>query len=113
MNITASISNVIATRKRLGRITERVQTVLDQEVAKDSNVYCPEDQGDLKDSVYLSRMGSGILTWDQVYAKRLYHGLDFNFSKDKNPNASPKWFERAKKVRLRHWLEVAQYEYRK
>jgi len=93
---------------------KRAQIALDQQIAKDSNYYAPEDKGDLKDSVYLgSVMGSGLLTWAVEKARRLYHGIGFSFSKDKNPNARAKWFDAAKAVRLGTWVKVANSEYRK
>jgi hypothetical protein len=106
--------NKAGIKKDAGQRLKRAQIALDQQIAKDSNYYAPEDKGDLKDSVYLgSVMGSGLLTWAVEKARRLYHGIGFNFSKDKNPNARAEWFEWAKKIRMNEWVKVANSEYRK
>lgn len=96
-------------QKILSRLV-KTQMVLDQEVAKDSNYFAPEDQGYLKDSVYL-RLTPGTLVWDIMYARVLYYGLEYNFSKDKNPNARAKWFEWAKTANLKKWVRIANNEY--
>lgn len=91
----------------------RAQMALDEQIAKDSNYYIPMRDGDLMRSVFSSRFGSGLLVWAIEYARRLYHGIGFNFSKDKNPNARAEWFEWAKKIRMKEWEKVANREYRK
>ena len=101
-------------KRRVGDRIKRAQLALDQQVASDSNYYAPEDNGYLKDSVFVSAsQGKGELIWSVEYARRLYHGEGFNFSKDKNPNARAKWFEAAKAVRLKEWEAVANREYRR
>jgi|WetSurMetagenome_2_1015567.scaffolds.fasta_scaffold381508_2 hypothetical protein len=91
---------------RIGRRVQSNQFLLDQQIAKDSNYYCPRDVGSLQDSVIPSAaQGVGVLEWNEVYARAQYYDLP-NKSKDKNPNASMKWFEKAKKVFLQKWLEV-------
>lgn len=96
---------------KLSRL-QRAQTLLDQQIAADSNYYCPEDKGDLKKSVYLSsRMGGGLLVWGVSYAKRLYHAVNARFSKDRNPNASSKWFERARAAKAKAWEALVNREY--
>lgn len=87
--------------------TRRNQFLLDQQVAKDSNYYCPEDVGSLQKSVILSaQSGRGELEWNEKYAKAQYYGLP-NKSKDKNPNARMKWFEVAKRMFKSKWVKVA------
>jgi hypothetical protein len=102
-----------ALKKRLEAKIDKVQAVLDAQVLKDSNYYIPKRDGDLERSSLSSPIGKGVLIWDAEYAKRLYHGEGFNFSKDPNPNARAKWFEAAKAVRLKEWEAVANREYRK
>lgn len=86
------------------------QAKLDTQVIKDSNVFCPEDVGTLRDSALLnSRIGTGEIRWATPYAKRLYYGVNFNFSRDKNPNARAKWFEEAKARYLKDWLGIARW----
>lgn len=90
----------------------RTQKVLDAQVLKDSNYYIPKRDGDLERSSLASPIGSGYLIWDIAYARAQYHGLP-NKSKDVNPNASTKWFERAKVVKLKEWEALANREYSK
>jgi hypothetical protein len=83
------------------------QFALDNEVIKDSNFYCPEDTGILQGSALLSsHIGKGKIVWNTPYARRLYYNPQYNFSKDKNPNAGGLWFETAKAAHKREWLEI-------
>jgi hypothetical protein len=100
--------------KVAGRIQKRLkksQFVLDQQVIKDSNYYAPEDKGELQDSAILGS-NPGKIKWDKSYARRQYYE-DNNKSKDRNPNASMKWFEVAKSKWLSRWLRVANDKYNK
>lgn len=86
----------------------RAQAALDVQVIKDSNIFCPEHEGTLRDSALLnSSIGSGIVKWVTPYAARLYYNPQYNFSKDKNPNARGKWFEEAKARNKSEWLKIA------
>ena len=96
---------------RLSERIRRTQKELDAQVMKDSNYFIPKRDGDLERSVLQSRLGEGFLVWDSVYARRLYYGVLFNFSKDVNPNARSKWFENAKYTRLSEWERIANEEY--
>jgi hypothetical protein len=101
-----------AVSDRLGARAAKAQKVLDAQVLKDSNYYIPKRDGDLERSSLASPIGSGYLIWDIEYARAQYHGLP-NKSKDVNPNASTKWFERAKVVKLKEWEALANREYSK
>ena len=101
------------TSKVAKRLTNRmdgiVQFALDTQVVKDSNYFCPKDQGTLETSgVRASVPGSGKVIWDEPYAKKMYYGVDFNFAKVPNENAMPKWFEEAKKRYKKDWLSMVQ-----
>ena len=93
-------------RKRISKDIGNAQFLLDQRIAADSNYYCPFRDGDLERSVLNSKFGSGKLVWDKAYAQNQYYRLP-NKSKDKNPNASTKWFERAKEVKIKDWERIA------
>jgi hypothetical protein len=91
---------------------DRAQFALDEQVLKDSNFYIPEREAYLKDSgVTHSRIGEGLIAWQTPYARRLYYNPQFNFSKDKNPNAQGLWFEAAKVRYKGEWERVAQAAY--
>lgn len=58
----------------------------------------PMDTGELQNNstfVDDSKKNSGIvrLVSDTPYARRLYFHPEYNFKKDKNPNAGGQWFE--------------------
>ena len=105
MNVTVDFDANAAFAKRAAHLQRR-QIALDVQVAKDSNYFCPEASGDLIGSVSNSIFGSGELVWDSVYARRQYYEAP-NKSKDKNPNARMKWFEEAKALHKKEWLEIA------
>jgi hypothetical protein len=103
--------NAQAIADKIEKRVKRVQFILDQKVAADSNLFAPEDEGFLKDSVLTgSDFGSGKLHWNVLYAKKLYYS-SFIMSKDKNPNAMPKWFEEAKYRYIKGWEALANAQY--
>ncbi|MBU9711064.1 minor capsid protein [Evansella tamaricis] len=96
-------------KRTLGKGFDKAQEALDSQIVKDSNYYAPEDQEDLiKSGIRNTKPGTGKIIWDVPYAARLYYNPQYNFSKDKNPNAGGLWFERAKAVQFRNWLTLAQ-----
>jgi hypothetical protein len=91
---------------------ETVQPILNQQVIKDSNYYAPKVRGDLQDSAIKGTdMNSTKIIWAIPYARRLYYGIDFNFTKTSNPNARAKWFEEAKAKKKDEWVKVANNAY--
>jgi len=104
--------NQKAVAGRIHTRIERAQKVLDSQVMKDSNYYCPQDTGALQKSVLGSVIGSGLLVWAIDYAKKMYHFAG-RVAKETNPNASTKWFERAKATRLKIWEALVNREYSK
>lgn len=109
-NATITFDVAAALAKRRSLIT-KAQVALDEQVIKDSNVFCPQAEGTLQKSAILnSQIGKGLVIWGTAYAHRLYHHPKYNFSKDKNPNARGKWFEEAKARHVKDWLELATEE---
>ncbi len=105
VTVTFDVNAVLARKEAA---IGRAQAALDVQVIKDANAFCPEDVGTLRDSALLnSRIGSGVVKWVMPYASRLYYNPQYNFSKDKNPNARGKWFEEAKARFKAEWLEKA------
>ena len=83
------------------------QMQLDQQVLKDSNYYIPKDKSNLEGSgIRSSLIGKGKIIWDTPYARRLYYNPQYNFSKDRNPNARGLWFEAAKSDKSNEWTEL-------
>jgi len=84
-----------------------IQPVLDMQVLKDSNYFAPMDTGNLMSSgITGSTIGSGELEWNAPYAKKMYHGIGFDFDKSANPNARAKWFEEAKAQFIGNWRKI-------
>lgn len=100
--------NLDAIEQQVQRAATRAQAILDEQILKDSNYYVPMDTNTLERSgITNSKIGEGVLIWNTPYARRIYYGVEFNFSKDKNPHARALWFEYAKSVHLQSWKDLA------
>lgn len=53
-----------------------------------------------------TKLGSGQVIWNAPYARRMYYGLHYHFSTDKHPQACAQWFEKAKAVHKKEWLDT-------
>lgn len=110
-NSKVTISNL---QQKAEMATKAAQMQLDNDVLKDSNFYVPKDSGTLEaSSISSSLIGEGLLYWNTPYARKLYYNPQYNFSKDRNPNAQGLWFEAAKASKKAGWLENMRKEYRK
>lgn len=84
---------------------KKAQMYLDSEVLKDSAPYVPMRTGNLMNSGQTgTTLGSGKVQYNAPYAKRMYYGTHFNFSKDKHPQACAQWFEKAKAIKKKNWI---------
>lgn len=82
------------------------QTLFATRVGFDSNKYCKVDTGQTQRSMQAaSNFAAGEVSWDTDYAKAAYYNP--SALHDKNPNASSKWFEVAKRNHQAAWLEYA------
>lgn len=96
----------------INNAVQKAQVVLDEQVLKDSNYFIPTDTTELRNSsIRSSKVGEGLIRWDTPYARRLYYNPQYNFSKDKNPNAQGLWFEEAKARHNADWEKAAQTEF--
>ncbi len=102
----------ITTNKSLikKRISDGLNTMiapLTQQVIKDSNYFCRQDQGTLiASSLTASEPEKGLAVWDTPYAKKAYYtGTP---SHDVNANAELMWCEKAKDEFGANWDSVAQ-----
>lgn len=106
INVKSDLSGVY---KAIERKEKRMKEALGQQILKDSNYFAPQDTGLLiGSSVVSSNFQKLQLVWDTPYARRLYWNPQFNFSKDKNPNAQGKWYEAAKSMYLSEWVRMAE-----
>lgn len=103
-NVTSQLNLSAADVKK---VIGLAQYILDNQIIKDSNFYAPEDQGTLHNSgITASSVGEGRVVWNTPYSRRLYYNPQYNFSKDKNPNAQGLWFEAAKSAHKKEWLHI-------
>lgn len=103
---TANFDSAAAKRKFSGAI-HKAQIKLDAQVLTDSNYYCPLKTGTLQKSAQINTViGSGLVIWRTPYARRQYYGVNFDRSKDPNPNACAKWFEAAKARKVKQWEKL-------
>ena len=85
---------------------------LSDEILADCNEFCKDDQDTLIRSSYThSKPEKGKLIWQTDYAKRQYWEIRTAI-KDKNPNASWKWCEVAKRRYKNRWKELAEMKLR-
>lgn len=103
---TANFDSAAAKRKFSGAI-HKAQIKLDAQVLADSNYYCPLKTGTLQKSGIINTvLGSGLVVWKTSYARAQYYGVNFDRSKDPNPNACAKWFEAAKARKVKQWEKL-------
>ena len=103
---TANFNSAAAKRKFSGAI-HKAQIKLDAQVLTDSNYYCPLKTGTLQKSGIINTvLGSGLVVWKTSYARAQYYGVNFDRSKDPNPNACAKWFEAAKARKVKQWEKL-------
>ena len=98
-----------ATEARLRGCLAKAQKWLDNEVLKDCQPFVPMRTGNLMNSGLTgTTLGKGKVIYTAPYARRMYYGVNFHFSKDKHPQACAQWFEKAKAINKEKWLNGAQ-----
>ena len=108
MTIDADIKfDVNKVCRRVSGDIERKQKMLDSLVLRDSNLFCPKDTGALQNSaVTYTVIGSGEVEWHVPYAARQYYTWQGIRGHNRNPRATSKWFETAKAIYGKNWLEA-------
>lgn len=104
-NVTVKIYNKNATISRLKSLFYgKALPVVAETQLSDCNVYVRMQDGTLADSARVEDGGKRI-TWNTPYAKRVYYtGTP---SKARNPNASLRWCEVAKRKYSGQWARLA------
>ena len=86
--------------------------VLKGQIAADTAPYVPRVTGELESSVKPSdTTPEPVLKWTKPYARRQYYG-EFRRSKQAHPKATRLWYEVAKGINLKRWIEVARKAFR-
>ncbi len=84
------------------RALERAIAAVSEQALKDCNYYCKQDMGALiQSSLTHSNFEKGELKWVTPYAEKQYYLPAA--CKDKNPNASPHWCEKAEENHSDEW----------
>lgn len=99
------VHNVAKTVARLEKVFwEKAMPVVSEQQLTDCNVYVRMQSGNLADSAQIINGGRQI-HWRTAYAKRVYYtGTP---RKNRNPNASLRWCEKAKRVYSGEWAAQA------
>lgn len=96
---TAAIANKYNTK------IKQIQAPLDSLIMADSNYFIPIKTHTMENSsIESTKIGTGEIVWRTDYARRQYYGVNFDHSKQLNPNACAKWFEAAKARWLEKWV---------
>ena len=104
--VTANFDEA-AINEKLTAAIHKAQMKLDAQVLADSNYYVPLKSRVLqKSAINKTVPGSGEVRWVTSYARAQYYGVDFDHSKQFNPNACAKWFEAAKARKLKDWEKL-------
>lgn len=99
--------NDAAAKARISAAIHKAQMKLDQQVITDSNYYVPIKTHTMENSAIINTvLGSGLVKWRTDYARAQYYGVNFDHSKQFNPNACAKWFEAAKARKMEQWRKL-------
>lgn len=93
---------------------EESKEELASEFLEDSNYYIPMDTKKLKRSSYEnSKLKEGLIVWATDYARRLFYNPQYNFRKDRNPNARGLWAEVAKRENAKKYIGIVNKTFEK
>ena len=97
----------IGIKNKMARAHRLAQVRLSSAVLTDSNRFIPMDTGVLKSSGRLENENKQV-SWNTPYAHRVYNLAESSIKTQKNPNAKPKWFEWAKSLNIKNWVDLVQ-----
>lgn len=104
INVKTDVAHI---PRNIANSTKKAQFLLTQQVLKDSNTFIPADTWALRDSsLSSSNFDKGQIVWNTPYARRLYYGTHYKFSKDKNMWAQSGWFKKAEAVYGAQWTKL-------
>ena len=99
--------DMVGIKNKMARASQLAQVRLSSAVLTDSNRFIPMDTGMLKASGRLENDNKQV-AWNTPYAHRVYNLAETSIKTQKNPNAKPKWFEWAKALNIKGWIEIVQ-----
>ena len=102
---TKTVLNDAGIKADIEAKARQVQAPLDTLILQDSNYFIPIKTHTMENSsIESTKIGTGEIVWRTDYARRQYYGVNFDHSKQLNPNACAKWFEAAKARWLEKWV---------
>lgn len=104
-NVRVRMNNPGATVGRLkNQFYDKALPIVAEQILSDCNTYVRMQDGTLADSARIEKGGREV-TWNTKYAKKVYYtGTP---RKNRNPNASLRWCEVAKRKYSRQWDSLA------
>ena len=103
-----SVINEAQIKAEINQDLRQAQAPLDALILADSNYFIPIKSHTMEaSSIASTRIGTGEIVWRTDYARRQYYGVNFDHSKQLNPNACSKWFEAAKARWFDKWVRFA------
>lgn len=111
MSVTVTL-NKAKVKARIRSGTDYARQMVTENVKKYSDPFTPRDKGPLIETAQVDTK-EGEITYIQPYAKRLWNGIDFNFSKDKNPQATFQWCDKGVQANKKALDTVAQNAFTK
>lgn len=104
-SVKIKINNAGLTVARLQRVfNSKALPILSEQILTDCNTYVRMQSGNLADSGHTEAGGKRIV-WNTPYAKKVYYtGTPL---KNRNPNASLRWCEKAKRMHSGEWAAQA------
>lgn len=105
MKYTIKLDAELVMKNKFTPRFKKAQIVLDSEVLRDSAPFTPFRTGNLMNSGTRGTvLGSGKVVYNAPYARKCYYGTHIKFRKIKHPKATAEWFEHAKKLKLKAWV---------
>lgn len=105
MSVTVKFDKAACIERIRGAAEGKALLIASEQVLKDCNYYCKQDQGTLiSSSITHSQLEKGKLIWKTPYAKKQYY-LQTAHS-DVNSNASWMWCHKAKAAHSKEWKKV-------
>lgn len=111
VTVTLNKANVL---RRIRNGTDNARIMVTENVKKYSDPYTPEDKGNLIGDAKVNPQ-EGTITYDKPYAKKLWYGVDINFSQDKKEDgyATFKWCDKGVQANKKALDTVAQNAFTK
>lgn len=104
-SVKIKVYNAGMTASRLKKVFEaNALPVLAEQILTDCNTYVRMQSGNLADSAH-TESGGRYIVWSTPYAKKVYYtGTPL---RNRNPNASLRWCEKAKRMHKADWAAQA------